>query len=48
MKPRFAYGLPKACICTKCGYIVWNPGTHCPNLRCPKCGGPMRRAWEYE
>jgi len=31
-----------------CGYVVKNPGKHCPEIRCPRCGGRMRRAWELE
>jgi len=36
-------GLPEACRCESCGYIVYNPGVHCPEIKCPKCGGRMWR-----
>jgi len=31
------------CSCVKCGYKV-TTDEHCVNLKCPKCGGQMRRA----
>lgn len=40
----YAYaGLPEACICHECGYTVKNPGKHCKELTCPKCGARMWR-----
>lgn len=42
------YELPKACRCVSCSYIWENPGKHCPELVCPKCGGKMMRSWELE
>jgi len=48
MIPQYRFGLPKACKCMNCGYVVKNPGKHCPEIRCPRCGGRMRRAWELE
>ena len=35
--------LPKKCVCPKCGYEIENPGKHCYEIRCPRCGTPMRR-----
>jgi len=36
--------LPEACKCPQCGYIIENPGRHCPSLGpCPVCGAP--RLW---
>lgn len=35
--------LPEACQCGQCGYIVRNPGVHCPEISCPRCGGRMWR-----
>jgi len=31
------------CECLDCGYVVESE-EHCNAIRCPKCGGPMRRA----
>lgn len=31
------------CECIECGYTETSP-THCADLKCPKCGGQMRRA----
>ena len=36
-------GLPRKCVCMECGYVVENPGKHCIEIKCPKCGGRMRR-----
>lgn len=35
--------LPIVCVCPKCGATVKNPKSHCPEIKCPKCGTPMRR-----
>lgn len=35
--------LPEACVCMNCGYVVRNPGRHCREIACPRCGGVMRR-----
>ena len=32
----------KSCSCVKCGYKVTS-SEHCVNIKCPKCGGEMRR-----
>lgn len=37
--------LPKKCICEKCGYILENPGRHCSEIKCPRCG---ERMWRYK
>jgi len=31
------------CECLDCGYKMWSD-KHCRDIKCPKCGGPMRRA----
>lgn len=36
-------GLPSACRCESCGYILEKPSTHCRAIRCPQCGGTMWR-----
>lgn len=36
-------GLPSACRCESCGYVLERPSTHCRAIRCPKCGGAMWR-----
>ena len=41
-KYRYA-GLPSACVCEKCGYVLENPTKHCPEIPCPRCGGRMWR-----
>ena len=30
------------CQCLECGYTMWSD-KHCADIRCPKCGGRMRR-----
>ena len=35
--------VPDSCVCRSCGYVLENPNKHCVELRCPKCGGEMRR-----
>ena len=32
-----------SCTCIKCGHKVNSDDTHCKDLKCPKCGGQMRR-----
>jgi len=32
------------CSCIKCGYTMTVTGKHCTDVKCPKCGGDMRRA----
>ena len=37
--------IPGYCICIKCGYSMPAPkGVDCSQLKCPKCGSPMRNA----
>jgi len=31
------------CSCIKCGYKIMKSEQHCSELKCPKCGGQMRR-----
>jgi len=31
------------CECLKCGYVL-KTSEHCVDVKCPKCGGQMRRA----
>jgi len=33
-----------SCSCIECGHKVDSGDTHCKDLKCPKCGGQMRRA----
>lgn len=35
--------LPDKCYCRNCGYVLENPGKHCADIRCPKCGARMWR-----
>ena len=35
--------LPEKCYCHSCGYVLENPGKHCREIRCPRCGARMWR-----
>jgi phage head maturation protease len=37
-------GGPYRCECLECGHIVEESEEHCRDVKCPKCGGDMRRA----
>lgn len=42
--PRYQYStLPDSCECYSCGYVLNNPGGHCRDISCPRCGEPMWR-----
>jgi len=32
----------RICECLKCGYTM-KTDAHCADIKCPKCGGEMRR-----
>lgn len=41
---RGRFGAPQYCTCPSCGYrAAKQPGVPCPQMRCPKCKGPMIR-----